>query len=212
MKKIDIVIHKYWKSFLYRLSKKERIILSRKVEFYYDEDTTFEELFIYLNDVYRDIIINFESDKNPKIINYKRQIRRRYRLFYKNNYIYVYDLNSKISSFAELYKLDELILFFSFFTEIGGRLIELNGLQFYMHSKEQTNHNLPHVHVTYKNQEVVIALNGKILAGQIKSKKQKEAVEVILGDKESFLLKWNNMTDGEKFYFRKTELIRIDGF
>ena len=81
-----------------------------------------------------------------------------------------------------------------------------------MYSKEQGKHKLPHIHVKYQNQEVVISLEGKILAGKIKEKMQKMAIDAILSDKESFLLKWNNMTDGEKFRFRKTELIRFDGY
>lgn len=211
MKKIDIVIHKYWKTFTYRLNKKEQNKLSEKVTFQYDSTTTLYDLFKYLNTVYEDIILNFENINLNKI-NYKKTIRRRYRIFYKNNYIYVYDLSSTLESLIRLYKLDKIEIFFSFFTEIGGRLLELKGMQFYMYSKEQGKHKLPHIHVKYQNQEVVISLEGKILAGKIKEKMQKMAIDAILSDKESFLLKWNNMTDGEKFRFRKTELIRFDGY
>lgn len=211
LKNINIVIHKYWKTFTYRLNKKEQNKLSEKVIFQYDSTTTLYDLFKYLNTVYEDIILNFE-DINLNKINYKRIIRRRYRIFYKNKYIYTYDLSSTIESLIRLYKLDKIEIFFSFFTEIGGRLLELKGMQFYMYSKEQGKHKLPHIHVKYQNQEVVISLEGKILAGKIKEKMQKMAIDAILSDKESFLLKWNNMTDGEKFCFKKTELIRIDGY
>ena len=211
MKKIDIVIHKYWKTFIYRLNKREQDKLSEKVIFQYDSTTTLYDLFKYLNIVYEEIILNFENINLNKI-NYKKIIRKRYRIFNKNKYIYVYDLSSTLESLIQLYKLDKIEIFFSFFTEIGGRLLELKGMQFYMYSKEQGKHKLPHIHVKYQNQEVVISLEGKILAGKIKEKMQKMAIDAILSDKESFLLKWNNMTDGEKFCFKKTELIRFDGY
>ena len=94
--------------------------------------------------------------------------------------------------------------------EIGGRLLELNGMEFYMYSREKGKHKLPHIHVKYQGDEVVISLDGKILEGKIKSKVQSLAQEIIKSDKESFLIKWNNLTDGEKFRFINKELIRVD--
>ena len=211
MKEIEIRVHNIWKKFISRLSEEEQKKLNRKVIFQYDSKTTLFDLFKYLNSEYEDIIINFEKSDIRKI-HYKRTIRSRYRICHGNKYIYVYDLKSKISSLIQLFKLDKIEIFFSFFSEIGGKILELKGMQFYMHSKEQGKHNLPHIHVKYQNQEVVISLNGNVLAGKIKGKMQRMAINVILNDKESLLLKWNNMTDGEKFYFRKTELIRIEGY
>lgn len=209
MKEINVVVHKCWKGYIYRLNGNEKKQLSRKIIFEYDAKTTLLDLFKYLNLVYRDIILNFE-ELDIKKINYKRMIKARYRILHNNKNIYVYDLNSKVSSLIQLFGLDKIEIFYTFFGEFGGRILEAKGMQFYMHSKEQGKHNLPHIHVKYQNQEVVISLDGKILAGRIKENKQKLAKEIIVSDNESLLLKWNNITDGEKFFFKKSELIRFD--
>lgn len=208
MKEIQIKINNSWKNFKHNLDKNQQKKLFEKITFKYDYNTTVYDLFMHLNIIYKDIILKFENNNENKL-NYKRIIRERYRIVNKKSLIYIYDLDSKVSTLINIFKLDQITIFFTFFGELGGRLLELNGMQFYMHSKEKGKHNIPHMHVKYQGEEVVISLDGKILAGKIKDKKQKLAADIISGDRESLLLKWNSITDGEKFCFNKSELIRI---
>lgn len=208
MKEIQIKIDNSWKNFKYNLDKNQQKKMFEKITFKYDYNTTLYDLFMHLNIIYKDIILKFENNNENKL-NYKRIIRERYRIVNKKSLIYIYDLDSKVSTLINIFKLDQITIFFTFFGELGGRLLELNGMQFYMHSKEKGKHNIPHMHVKYQGEEVVISLDGKILAGKIKDKKQKLAADIISRDRESLLLKWNSITDGEKFCFNKSELIRI---
>ena len=209
MKQIKVKVNEYWKNFTYKLNSKQQDILSSNIFFEYDSKTTLFDFFKYLNSVFFDIIINFEQ-LDYKEMNYKRKIRSRYRILNRKKFLYIYDLNSKFETVVKLFHFNEIEVFFSFFMEIGGRLLELNGMEFYMHSREKGKHKLPHIHVKYQGDEVVISLDGKILEGKIKSKVQSLAQEIIKSDKESFLIKWNNLTDGEKFRFINKELIRLD--
>ncbi len=209
MQHIEIKVNNYWKNFAYSLSICEQNILKKKVIFEYSNETTLFDFFKYLNSIYCDIIVKLEQTNSEKI-NYKRNIRSRYRIIYNKKFLYIYDLNVKFELLIKLFDLSEVEIFFSFFMELGGRLLELNGMEFYMHSNESGRHHLPHIHVRYQGQEVVICLDGKILEGRIKNKYQKLAQEIIIGDKESFLIKWNSLTNGENFRFIKKELIRVD--
>lgn len=208
MKQIEIIINDVWKKYNYRLNDKERILLAKKYLFLYDNETTLYDLFKYLNELYSPIICNFEQI-NVKHINYVRLIKRRYRFLINKNYIYMYDLNTKISTLIDTFKLNNIEVFFMFFAELGGKILDLKGMKFYIHSKESGKHNIPHIHVKYQDNEVSISLNGEVLAGKIDTKKQNIAIETIVKDKESLLLKWNEITDGEKFYFKHNELVRL---
>ena len=55
----------------------------------------------------------------------------------------------------------------------------------------------------------MISLDGSVLHGDLPTKKLKIAKQIIEENKYSFLLKWNDMTDGEKFEFNNYELVRI---
>lgn len=71
-----------------------------------------------------------------------------------------------------------------------------------MNTRENGKHNLPHIHVKYNDEEVIIGiLNGEILAGKIQKKKQNEAVERIKKIKL-----WNTRTDGQKFDINPNDL------
>lgn len=208
MDKIDIIINDAWKRYNYRLDDNERELLNKKITFTYDKETTLYDLFKYINELYEQLICDFEKI-NVKKINYVREIKSRYRLLINQKYIYIYDLNVKVRTLINSFNLNYIEVFFVFFAELGGKILELKGMKFYIHSKEAGKHNIPHIHVSYQNSEVSISLNGEILAGKIDSKKQKIAIQTIVEDKESLLLKWNEITDGEKFYFKHNELVRL---
>lgn len=76
-----------------------------------------------------------------------------------------------------------------------------------MNTRENGKHNLPHIHVKYNDEEVIIGiLNGEILAGKIQKKKQNEAVERIKNNKNHLLFLWNTRTDGQKFDINPNDL------
>ena len=53
-----------------------------------------------------------------------------------------------------------------------------------MNTRENGKHNLPHIHVKYNDEEVIIGiLNGEILAGKIKKKKQNKKIKKIKKNK-----------------------------
>lgn len=62
----EIIIQKYWKEFLYRLNNTEQSLLDKKIIFKYNSETTFFDLFKYLNLIYLDIISNFEESDIKK--------------------------------------------------------------------------------------------------------------------------------------------------
>ncbi len=196
-----------WKSFPFYINNNQINSLLKGFTFAYDDNTTIYELLKYTNKKYRSIVSNL--NKSLKDLDKEDIVKNNYRLCFNNSYVYLYDLNTRIIDILSYFNSDEIIFIYTFFLEIGGRLDTIDGLDFYMHSKENGKHHLPHMHVRYNNQEVVISLTGEILDGSINSKKQKRAIEIIKDDRESFLLKWNTMTDGDKFVFNNFELVRF---
>ena len=106
-------------------------------------------------------------------------------------------------------RIKKLTFLLTIFVEKGGNVLNINGMKFYIHSKENGKHHLPHIHVIYNEYEVVISLEGLVLEGNLPNKKLKSAKQIIEENKYSLLLKWNDMTDGEKFEFNNNELVRI---
>ena len=81
----------------------------------------------------------------------------------------------------------------------AGEICRIDGLQYYMHSRERGRHNLPHVHVntTDHNQDVVISIaDGAVLEGALQRKLLKKAQKLILDNQKYFYECWNAYTDG----------------
>lgn len=84
--------------------------------------------------------------------------------------------------------------------EYRGLVSKRNDLSFIIHTKEK-GHNSPHVHVQYQDREVVIEITtGNILAGNIPSKKHKEASNWVIKHQEFFKKHWNGLvSEGVRF-------------
>ena len=116
----------------------------------------------------------------------------------------IFDLDTPIIEI----KKDDLEL--KFLIGVGGgfdALEKTKGINYWMNTRENGKHNLPHIHVKYNDEEVIIGiLNGEILAGKIQKKKQNEAVERIKNNKNHLLFLWNTRTDGQKFDINPNDL------
>lgn len=69
----------------------------------------------------------------------------------------------------------------------------LNGIRIEIRSREK-GHNIPHVHALKGDTDVSISLDGCILAGNFKSKKDKETVlQWIATNKQYLMDKWKEL-------------------
>lgn len=68
----------------------------------------------------------------------------------------------------------------------------IHGVMFEIRTKER-GHNMPHVHAHYSGEDVSIALNGEVLAGGIKDKKQKEAIKWVLENARMLQERWEEL-------------------
>ena len=73
-------------------------------------------------------------------------------------------------------------------------------LRYFIRSNEQ-GHNLPHVHVSYRNEEhaSICIVDGQLLAGALPKKALKIARNRILEQRETLLRYWNEHTNGVHF-------------
>ena len=72
-------------------------------------------------------------------------------------------------------------------------------LRYIVHSRERGKHNIPHVHVSdsgYTCEAVVSIDTGKVIAGSLPKRLEKEAKRTILGNQSYYFECWNTMTDG----------------
>lgn len=185
-----------------------RYLRKRKIIFY-DQSTTIREVFIQISKHLVTAYIkrgecsccNLTDDNTLVIL---------HRFAYNNKWIKIFDLDILISNIVELNGKQFNILLYALVDKGGGICVE-NGIRYYMNSKEYGKHNLPHVHVEYAGKQASISLDGKIIAGKLPKRQEKEAINKIVNNKESFLFKWNTMTDGSKFEFDKDILVKVDG-
>ena len=76
--------------------------------------------------------------------------------------------------------------------EIRQRVGEYKGITFQVHSREQ-NHSIPHVHASYGEFEISIAIeDGKILCGNLPAKRAKLAAEWVKSNREKLLADWKD--------------------
>lgn len=81
-----------------------------------------------------------------------------------------------------------------------GRVGEDNGIKFIIHTAEK-GHNKPHLHAQYQQKEAVLEIpSGKVITGNIDSKKMKLASEWVITNETFLKQKWNKLTNGV-YYF-----------
>lgn len=77
--------------------------------------------------------------------------------------------------------------------EIRGRVGCKNGISFSVRSNEG-NHVIPHVHATFGEYEISIAIEtGAILAGNLPKKNQKIAVSWVENNRDKLLTNWHSL-------------------
>ena len=70
-----------------------------------------------------------------------------------------------------------------------------------MYYLDNERHNLPHIHVKYQDQEVVLQIpDGNILEGKLKNEKLKLVLAWIEIHKEELMADWDLATAGEKVF------------
>ena len=82
------------------------------------------------------------------------------------------------------------------------------GILIYLYAEEHTQHNKPHIHAKYNDYELVIGIDGNILAGldkfPVKQRKLVEAWVVLHSDElNAAWIAWNQ--DGEKLKIKGLE-------
>ena len=75
------------------------------------------------------------------------------------------------------------------------------GLIVYMYFMDNKQHNLPHIHVKYQNDEVIVSIpDGRILEGSIPSSKMKLLQAWIELHKDELVADWELAVAGEQPY------------
>ena len=81
-----------------------------------------------------------------------------------------------------------------------GRVGEESGIRFIIHTAEN-GHNKPHLHAQYQQKEVVLEIpSGKVITGNIDSRKIKLASKWVVANKTFLKQKWNELSHGV-YYF-----------
>lgn len=207
-KYIFVKFSNIWKNGLYEVTNDEKIFLEKGFKFYYNDETTVQDLLLVFNKKFEKLNQEQNEIKYSKI-DEESSLKYLYRLVYKEKIIFLFDLKMKIRNLVSFIKTKNLTFLLTIFVEKGGTVLNTKGIKFFFHSKENGKHHLPHIHVSYNEYEAVISLDGSVLHGDLPTKKLKIAKQIIEENKYSFLLKWNDMTDGEKFEFNNYELVRI---
>jgi hypothetical protein len=70
-----------------------------------------------------------------------------------------------------------------------------------MYYLDNTRHNLPHIHVKYQEQEVVLQIpDGNVLEGKLRNDKLKLVLAWIEIHKDELMADWELASNGEKLF------------
>jgi hypothetical protein len=69
-----------------------------------------------------------------------------------------------------------------------------------MYMEKSSRHNLPHIHAEYSGEEVVVALDGKVLEGAIPSAKMKLLEAWMEIRKDELTANWQLLSSGEQYF------------
>lgn len=61
-------------------------------------------------------------------------------------------------------------------------------------------HNVPHIHAEYSGDEVVVALDGTVLEGEIPKNRMKLLEAWMVIHREDLEVNWKLLTNGEQFF------------
>lgn len=83
--------------------------------------------------------------------------------------------------------------------EVRGRVGQVQGIVFEVRSRE-ANHNTPHVHASYAEFNISIAIDdSRILDGNLPPPQEKKAIRWVRDNKEYLQGKWNSISIRKEF-------------
>lgn len=180
------------------LTRKEIEFLNTYYEFEYDDNTTIKDILIFYIQGLKEYYTRTRENIN---LCEEGFLKNTFELFYDEETIRIFDLNNPISQIMKIINKDKLEL--KYLIGVGGgfdALPKTNGVRYWMNTRESGKHNLPHIHVKYNDEEVIIdILNGNVLGGKIQKRKLNDAISKIQANKKSLLFLWNTKTDGQTF-------------
>ena len=74
------------------------------------------------------------------------------------------------------------------------------GIIIRMYNEKGGKHNKPHIHAEYQGKEIVIALDGEILEGEMPKNKLKLVEAWMEIHKEDLAANWQLLSEGQKFF------------
>lgn len=78
-------------------------------------------------------------------------------------------------------------------------LCRFDGVFVYMYSEPNSPHKLPHIHAEYQGQQVVVALDGTVLEGDLPSKKLRKLLVWMEIREEALYDNWKRLSAGQKY-------------
>ena len=199
-KLIYVKFNETWKESCFDFDENILNVLNSKNEFYYNDETTIRDLLKELAEKFENYFGKFDNP-NIKVKYDDFSLKGYFSVIYNGMPTYIYNLHSKLNSLINIVDVKNNILTFEPNIVLFGGCGDIwliEGIRYYMNSKENTSHNILHIHVSYKNKEVSISiLDGQVLAGGIKNTVQKEVIKRIVSNKKELALAWNTKTDGK---------------
>lgn len=74
------------------------------------------------------------------------------------------------------------------------------GIIVYMFSEKNKQHNKPHIHAEYQGNEVVITLDGEVLAGEMPTKQLKMTIGWIAIHEDELKANWKLLSEGREYF------------
>ena len=86
-----------------------------------------------------------------------------------------------------------------FYNGIGVALDEIEGIEFFYHTKERRH--VPHIHARYQGDVIAIELQSQKVIGKFKNRnKQKKAIQYVIENKEKLIKEYNQKTNGIRVF------------
>ena len=191
--------------------RKEFKIIKNGIEYSYDQKTTIRDLFISLTTKFIRPYIKI-GKCNPFKLFSNFSLFDNHRIKYNGEWVVMFNLDANLSKIIDLCQ-GKIIIALNPLIDKGATVLKENGVRFYMHSHEAGRHQQPHIHVNCGDgfEASINLLDGKILAGKLKASKKKYIMDVISRERNSFIINWNTITDGQKIEIKNEDLIKIAG-
>ena len=131
------------------LTKSELDFLNTYYELECDDNTTIRDILKFYINGLEEYYLETGSKNDLYTDNF---MKHTFELFYNENVVRIFDLDTPIIKI----KKDDLEL--KFLIEVGGfdALEKTKGINYWMNTRENEKHNLPHIHVKYNDEEVII--------------------------------------------------------